>query len=277
MAERTPTEHAGAVYVSALGLVLAAAFFTASLTPSLMPRDAVAQGVLGGIVAAIGHELGGILVWIWSFLGLPMPGPARRRGLLGGALVVAAALCAFGLTQADDWQDAIRRVMHLPPVEEAHILTVGGVALAVFVLLWLVARLFALVRRRVTRWTNRVVPPRIGMAVGFVLVLWLFWALIDGFLVQRFLAAADASFEAADVLIEPDIPQPENPDKTGSPASLVRWDEMGRWGRSFVARAPTAQEIAAFSGPGALDPVRVYVGRRWPTRRRRAPIWRWPS
>ena len=37
---------------------------------------------------------------------------------------------------------------------------------------------------------------------------------------------------------------------------------MGRWGRSFVARAPTAQEIAAFSGPGALDPVRVYVGRR---------------
>ena len=77
MADRTPTEHAGAVYFSAVGLVLAAAFFTASLTPSLMPRDAVAQGVLGGIVAAIGHELGGILVWIWGFLGLPMPGPAR--------------------------------------------------------------------------------------------------------------------------------------------------------------------------------------------------------
>lgn len=262
MAERTTADEVSPVYFSALGLVLAAAFFTASLTPSLMPRDAMAQGVLGGIVAAIGHELGGVLAWIWSFLGLPAPGRQRQRGILAGSLVAAAAICAYGLSRANDWQDAIRRVMHLPPVEESHILTVGGVALGVFVLLWLMARLFALLRRRVTRWTNRMVPPRIGMAVGFVLVLWLFWALIDGFLVQRFLQAADASFEAADMLIEPDIPQPEDPDRTGSAASLVRWDEMGRWGRFYVTRGPTAAEIAEFTGPGAMDPVRVYVGRR---------------
>ncbi len=37
---------------------------------------------------------------------------------------------------------------------------------------------------------------------------------------------------------------------------------MGRWGRSFVATAPTRAEIAEFAGPAALDPIRVYVGRR---------------
>jgi uncharacterized membrane protein len=36
---------------------------------------------------------------------------------------------------------------------------------------------------------------------------------------------------------------------------------MGRWGRSFIATTPTADEIAAFV-PEAMDPVRVYVGRR---------------
>jgi uncharacterized membrane protein len=35
---------------------------------------------------------------------------------------------------------------------------------------------------------------------------------------------------------------------------------MGRWGRSFVASGPTTEEIAAFWGAPALQPIRVYVG-----------------
>ncbi|MCA8880420.1 MAG: alpha/beta-hydrolase family protein [Rhodobacteraceae bacterium] len=248
--------------VSGLGLVLAAAFFAASLTPSLMPREAVMQGVLGGLVAAIGHELGGLLVWTWQFLGLPLPRPAKRRSTLIGSAALALLICGYGLFRADAWQNAVRRAVELPPVPEGPPATIAVTGLATFLLLWIVARGFALMRRRLTRWTNRIVPPRIGLALGFTLTLFLFWALIDGVLIRRALNAADASFEAADVLIEPEIPRPEDPQKTGSSSSLIKWGEMGRWGRSFVSRAPTASEIAAFSGPGAMDPVRVYVGRR---------------
>ena len=85
--------------------------------------------------------------------------------------------------------------------------------------------------------------------------------MIDGALVRSTLRAADASFEAADVLIEPDIAQPQDPSKTGSSASLVKWDEMGRWGRHFVASAPSVEDIAEFQSGPVKEPVRVYVGR----------------
>jgi len=42
----------------------------------------------------------------------------------------------------------------------------------------------------------------------------------------------------------------------------VRWKELGRQGRAFIASAPTAREIAAATGAPAMDPIRVYVGLR---------------
>src|SRR5262249_28591725 len=37
---------------------------------------------------------------------------------------------------------------------------------------------------------------------------------------------------------------------------------LGRAGREFISAAPTRQDISAFSGRRALEPVRVYVGLR---------------
>jgi len=49
---------------------------------------------------------------------------------------------------------------------------------------------------------------------------------------------------------------------SGSRASFVAWDTLGRMGRTFVATATTAEEMARFHGADAkmTDPVRVYVG-----------------
>ena len=248
--------------LSPLGLILAAAFFAASLTPSLIPRDPVMQGVLGGVVAAIGHELGVALGWLWRFLQLPRIPLGGFRIQLGAATVLALGLSVFGLWHAADWQNATRAVMGLAPVDTSHPRTIAPVAAAVFLGLWLVMRLFGAVQRRITRLTRPVLPPRLGFGLGVALAVFLFWSLIEGVLIRRAFEIADASFEAADILIEPDTPQPVNKTKTGSSASLIKWDEMGRWGRSFVARAPTSTEIETFTGPGAQDPVRVYVGRR---------------
>jgi len=260
-ASRHPAENAGSM-VSAAGVILAAALFTAALTPSLIPRDPVTQGILAGALAAIGHETGAALGWLWRFLELPTPRPARARRLRQVSFLAALGLCIFGLSRAAPWQNFTRSVMELPPVEATHPLTIAGVAAAVFAAIFIAARLFTFGARRVNRAMSRIVPPRIGLLIAVLVVGWFFWALIDGVLLRRALEAADASFEAADALIEPDIPRPDAPGKTGSDASLIVWEEMGRWGRSFVARAPTAAEIAQFAGPAAMDPVRVYVGRR---------------
>jgi uncharacterized membrane protein len=47
---------------------------------------------------------------------------------------------------------------------------------------------------------------------------------------------------------------------SGSAESLVAWDEIGRYGKHFVAAGPTRGNIAEFRGAPALQPLRVYVG-----------------
>ncbi|MGS4944863.1 alpha/beta hydrolase [Meridianimarinicoccus sp. RP-17] len=258
---RRPGFRAGrAAPLSAVGLVLAGLFFLAALTPSLLPRDPVMQGVLAGVLATIGHEIGVACAWLWRFLGLPVP--ARRGRLLAAGAAVAVSAVGYGLSRAADWQDATRRMMGLDPVDAVYPLTIAGTGLAVALGLFVLARLFGVATRRAGRVLGRVVPPRVGLVIGVAVVGWLFWAVIDGVVLRRVLDLADASFAAADALMDPDTPAPADPNRTGSAASLVAWDEMGRWGRSYVTRTPGADEIAAFAGPDAMAPLRVYVGRR---------------
>ena len=56
------------------------------------------------------------------------------------------------------------------------------------------------------------------------------------------------------------LPGRRHPIKTGSAASLLSWEDLGRQGRRFVSSGPTGAEIGAFFGQEALDPIRVYVG-----------------
>jgi uncharacterized membrane protein len=244
------------------GILLAAMFFGASLTPSLIPRDPLLQGVLGGAVGAIGFEIGRALRWLWNFMELPKAGPDRQRRLRLAGFGAAAAIAAFSLYRAADWQNATRAVFGMEPVESSHVLTVGGVALVFFAVLWLFFRLFGLLNRLVVRQLNRVLPPRVGMVIGFGLALWVFWAMVDGVLLRQAFRIADASFEAADTFVSPDLPAPTDPMRSGSAESLLDWQELGRWGRSFVTTVPTREEIAEFVPEGAMEPIRVYVGRR---------------
>jgi uncharacterized membrane protein len=88
----------------------------------------------------------------------------------------------------------------------------------------------------------------------------LFWSIASNVLVRTAFNALDSSFRELDVLLEPERPQPTAAGKTGSPASLVKWKELGRMGRRFIASGPTAAEISAVTGQAAQEPVRVYVG-----------------
>ena len=51
---------------SGLGLVIGALFFAAALTPSLIPRSPLLQGVLSGVCFAIGYGLGVLLLAAWE-------------------------------------------------------------------------------------------------------------------------------------------------------------------------------------------------------------------
>jgi len=248
--------------LSGVGLMLGALFFAASLTPTLVPRSYLAQGALAGACFAIGYAAGVLWRWLWHYLELPEPSPRVRS--IANALVAIACLVVVVvfLWRAAEWQNSIRAVMNMEPVDTAHPLKTCAIAVITFLALLALARLFRLATHLLSAPIRRFIPRRVANAVGVLLAALLFWSIANNLLIRTVFRSLDSSFREFDALIEPERPQPTAPRKTGSTASLVRWDELGRAGREFVASGPTAADISAFTGRPAHDPIRVYVGLR---------------
>lgn len=245
---------------SIIGLLLGTLFFAASLTPTLIPRSYITQGVLSGFSAAAGYGVGFFLRWIWRYLELP---ELRSRVLAVSkpiGVVGCGIICFVFLWHAAEWQNSIRSVMDMEPVDSAHPLEVGVIALATFVLLIALARLFKVMLNFVSKHLNRYVPRRVSYVIGTTIVVLLFWSVADGIIFRQGLRVLDSSFQRMDALIPPDTQKPSDPAKTGSSASLVSWQDLGRMGRSYIATGPNRADISNLTGKPAEEPVRVYVG-----------------
>ncbi len=246
--------------VSVGGLAAGAVLACLSLTPSMVPRQPELQGVLSGVVFAFGYGvwslLRGMLDWLWDGRPAWPVSPWIPRAALA-ASVIGSIWC---LWRSVVWQNSIRSVWNLPDVDSVAPFTVAGIAAAVFLILLMVARVFAGLSRRWSRKSTRYLPPRLANLVGLAIAFALLAALVDGVLFRSVLRGADRSAQIADSLIPPDVMPPEDPSKTGSAASLVSWEDLGRWGRNFVTSGPGEAEIAAFWNAPARPPIRVYVG-----------------
>ena len=247
---------------STSGLLLGMLFFAASLTPTLLPRSFLTQGVLSGFSLAAGYGIGVFGRWLWAYMEFPQPKGGLRRDAKLAAATGCAVVAVIFLWQAARWQNSIRQLMELESVDTADPLEVVLIALAIFAVLLALARLFRLMLRSVTIRVNRHLPRRVSHVIGAVAAVALFWSVINGVLFRIALGVADASYREFDKLIEPETEQPIDPQKTGSSASQLAWHELGRAGREFISSGPTREEISTFSGRSSLEPIRVYVGLR---------------
>lgn len=245
---------------SATGLIVGTLFMAASLTPSLLPRTYVMQGLLSGIALAFGYGVGVLLLALWRYLELPRIGSNPKFYLkLIGTIVCLPVLLLF-FWRAAEWQNSIRVLMNMKPVETMHPFYLGLIAITTFVVILLISRLIKWLFKLSSRQVKRIAPPRIAYIIGGVLVLFVVWSAAEGLLFRVALHAADSSLRALDELIEPDIAQPLSPEKTGSPASLISWSDLGRAGRGYITSGPSAEDISAFRNQPAKEPIRVYVG-----------------
>ena len=245
--------------LSTPGLVVGTLFFAASLSPSLLPRAYITQGLISGMALASGYAIGVGYRWIWSYLELPLPPAHAQRVTLRVAAALSVATALAFLWQASEWQNSVRVLMELEPVDSARPFRVGTIAFVVFTLLLGLGRLFLLTFRFVARRLGRGIPKRVANLVGLVLAVMIFWSVIDGVFFRYALNAADASFQRVDARMEVEV-GPTEPMRTGSPQSLISWPDLGRTGRGFVSSGPTAEHLEAFFDEPAMDPVRVYVG-----------------
>lgn len=246
--------------LSPAGLLVGTLFFAFSLTPSLLPRSALMQGLVSGLSLAAGYAVGVFGQTLWRYLEMPAPPRRIERWIVTGCGAACVFTAAVFLWKASGWQDSIRALMDMQPVEGIRPFTVGFITLLLAGVLLLLARLFRRTHQLISRPLARVIPRRVSYVAGVLATLLVFWSIMDGLLFRYALHAADLSFQRVDALMEDDAERPRSPLKTGSPRSLLDWTSLGRAGREFVSSGPDLAQLNAFFDEEVQEPIRVYVG-----------------
>lgn len=252
-----------------VGILVAVVFFALSLLPSLLPRPALFQGVVSGASVAIGYGFGVSLQWVWAYLSLPTAksGAVLARAAEDLAVAGLAVLTFLAVWRQVGWQNDTRELFGMGPVSPASWVIIIVVTSAVAALLIIIGRTLRKVFRLLAELLNKVMPIRLARVLGALVLVVVLSFLINGALVNAFFSAASSAFSSRDNITERGVTKPQVAERSGSDASLVEWDTLGRMGRSFVGTGPTVADLEAFTGDGAasrdngaMQPIRVYAG-----------------
>ena len=242
------------------GLLGAMIFFCLSLTPSLLPRSALLQAVVGGILASIGYGLGVFARFCVRHLFDRVPSAQTMRISWWVLAGVSAVCMVTSLWLGAQWQDELHRLMGMSePNDASPIAVVVGSALIGYLLL-VIARGIRRFFRWVTRLASRRLPEKVSVAIGVVVTVVLIILVLQGVVFDTFVTVSNDMFSVANNNTPDGIERNPSPDISGGNGSLVAWDTLGREGRKFVAGGPTPEELTAFSGAPAQQPIRVYAG-----------------
>lgn len=250
-----------------VGLVVATVFFALSVTPSLLPRDWLFQGLISGINAAIGYGAGCLLEWLFRLWVRPRlkiaPPPTWVRYAIKSAVLFTAAMsAALMLVQSARWQREITALMGMAGTTTPAYLRTGLLSLAVGAAAVAVYRtvreIILFLARLLNRWVR--VPRELAPAAGFLVLVVLAVTIFNGVATQAFFAVANSAFSVRNDHTSVNAVQPQQPERSGSPASLAKWETLGFEGRWFVSHGPTASRITSVTGRPAKEPIRAYVG-----------------
>jgi len=247
------------------GVVIGLGFFCVSLTPSLLPRTWLSQGLISGVATAAGYAIGAGLGWVFLRV-VPrrwFPAQPVRRVLVRGALSLAVLLVGVSLYAGSQWQHDLYLLMGERPPRRWSYLRVPGLTLV------LVTGLVALVRmvRRGVRWLvaqmRRWLPGGPVEVLGVTAGLLVLVGVAEGVALGGFLSAANRISAYVNDVQAADTAPPTSPLRSGGPQSLVSFASLGREGRSFVSGGPSVGQLReAAASPQVKEPIRVYVGLR---------------
>lgn len=154
------------------GVAVAAVFFCWSLSPSLLPRDWLFQGIIGGINATIGYGLGCVVGWAVTRFVLqgrpwwPLPLPVERAIMV--AVPVAGILASLvALVLAAGQQRQLAALMNAEGTTTSGYLRTCLLALVVAALLISMWRGL----RDIGRWISGQLVRRTRMPVGLARTL----------------------------------------------------------------------------------------------------------
>ncbi len=217
---------------------------------------------MAGVTMTIGYGIGVAGQWLWNYVRLPVPerGSTTQRVIVGVAIVVIGVFTALSMWRYVGWQNDARELLGLDPGSPTAWFIIVPVTVVVASLTLIVSRSLRKLFRFLARWVEKVMPRRVARLIGGVAVVVLIVGLVNGVLIEGFFAVANEAFSARDTDTAEDVTQPQNPERSGSPESLVAWDTLGRQGRTFTGSGPTVDELNALEGCAAAVTIRLYGG-----------------
>ena len=241
---------------TATGLV----FIWLSLSPSLLPRGPLFQGLVSGAAGAIGYGIGVFAVWLVRFMRSKESSPRAPRRAWLPLVVVAIVGQVLAIVWFHHWQDDVRDLMGVPRLGFwDHPLTAVLSIVVLFVFVEL-GQLVGKLVRFLVRQLERVAPPRVSAVVVVAVLLTLTIALLNGVVARGLMSAINNTFETVNDEKDPDVPAPTTPLRSGGPESLVSWSSLGHQGRVFMSGGPTVDDLREFNGGTPLQPIRAYAG-----------------
>ncbi len=161
---------------------------------------------------------------------------------------------------AHRWDDQLRDLVGVERDSVGADVVMLVVATVLFTTLLAFGRILKAAAGWVARQVGRVLPERVALVAGALVVAWLTWGLVTGVVGDQAVASLDTTFKAINDEFRTELAAPASPYVSAGPQSGESWDDLGRQGRIFIAAAPTEEDIGAFTGGHALSPVRAYVG-----------------
>lgn len=250
-----------------VGLTVALLMGWVALSPSLLPRTWWMTAANVGLSTAFGYAVGLVIGWlarrVASLIGLRVRVDPRAAAWLWRAwytVLALATLLAWSLGLNE--QGRIARLLQVD---------YGGwlpqlVGILAGCLLFLVLILLSRAMRRFWRWVRGLFSPRLPRVVVAVLTAGTVGLVVlfvsNQVLYRQAMEIALSTSLARNAELLPGATEPPEPERSGGPESPESWDTLGSQGQLFASAGPRAADIERVTGESALEPIRVYAGKR---------------
>lgn len=241
---------------TAVGLI----FIWFSMTPSLLPRGPLFQGLVSGISGAIGYGLGVFSVWLVRYMRESKSSPPAPRWAWKVLIPIAVVGQVLMAIWFHVWQDDVRDLMGVAHLEWYDYPIAAGLSVVVLFTVVEIGQFIRWLVRFLVGEVDRIAPFRLSVTIVVVALVFLTVTLLNGVVLKFAMRTMNNTFATANNEMNPEIARPKTPLRSGGPQSLVSWESLGHQGRIFVNGGPTISELTAFNGAPAAEPIRAYAG-----------------
>lgn len=234
------------------------------MSPSLLPRTWLLQGLLSGLCALAGYGLGVAFVTLGGglvrILDLQVTiGHHQGRVLQVGSVIAGVALFGWATVSNIRSQAVTAAVVHLAPLTPLQWAGAFAVLAGVFGVGLGAARGLGWAGDRVRRGTIRILPASLATAAAVVVVTVVVALFTDIVVIGNAAEMISRAAATSNSRTPPGRVPPTSPLVSGGPGSSETYASLGFEGQRFVTGAPTVDQIGAATGVPAREPIRIYA------------------